>query len=248
MFMKTKTYRLFMLVPFLFLLTSCDVLHRIEDRAKQVNNYEAVALTLAKDNRKLRIEIGHLSFKIQALEAKNNYLQIKLDKKNQNRQVAAVAPPKDVKNDLVKFNIYKWNENKLLYIGDTEFSKQNFERSAQFYSTLFREFPKSGNISDQVLFKAGIAAYKSKVHYNWSLEYLSRLTLEYPTSKFFRGAKLWIALSHMQRGNQGKFFEVVEEFRKKYRNTPEWEILRGHYDEFRQKLKNKSNKKSKKKG
>ena len=36
----------------------------------------------------------------------------------------------------------------------------------------------------------------------------------------------------LRKGEKKKFFNVVEEFRKKYRNTKEWELISGHYYEI----------------
>ena len=38
-------------------------------------------------------------------------------------------------------------------------------------------------------------------------------------------------------GKTEDFYSTVEEFRKKYKNTPEWEILRAHYEDITQKFK-----------
>ncbi len=218
------------------LFVSCDLVHKFEIKAEKLNRYEATSLTLAKKNRELRSQLDELNFKIKALEAKNNYLTIKLAKKG-GRRVAAIAPLKGIKSDMVKFHIYKWSPAQLLAIGKKEFVNKNYDKSTQFYQTFFKQFPKSERITEDVLFEAGVAAYKSGKHFNWALQNLTKLTLEYPTSKYFRGAKLWIGLTHARRKDKKKFFVIVEEFRKKYRNTKEWEILRGHYDEFRQKFK-----------
>ena len=39
-------------------------------------------------------------------------------------------------------------------------------------------------------------------------------------------------LVDLRKGEKKKFFNVVEEFRKKYRNTKEWELISGHYYEI----------------
>ena len=67
---------------------------------------------------------------------------------------------------------------------------------------------------------------------------LKELIDKFPTSKYFRSAKLWRGLSFHKLGKDEEFFKVVDEFRLKYRNTSEWEILRDHYDEIRRKYKN----------
>ena len=60
----------------------------------------------------------------------------------------------------------------------------------------------------------------------------------HPTSDFFLGAKLWLAMTYLKQDKEDKFFAVAEEFRKKYRNTTEWnDILSKHYEKIVQKYK-----------
>ena len=59
--------------------------------------------------------------------------------------------------------------------------------------------------------------------------------VKYPTSSYYRSAKLWVALTHMKLGDKQKFFATVEEFRKKYRNTNEWKILSAYYEKIEEK-------------
>lgn len=40
------------------------------------------------------------------------------------------------------------------------------------------------------------------------------------------------SLASFQQGDFKDFTETVEEFRKKYRNTKEWEIIRKHYEKI----------------
>ena len=44
-------------------------------------------------------------------------------------------------------------------------------------------------------------------------------------------------MTHLKLGDEQAFFNTAEEFRKKYRNTPEWNILSGHYEKIVQKYK-----------
>jgi len=220
--------------------TSCDLLRQVENKARTVNNYERTALNLAKENRLLKVKVSELEFRLKEIESKRNYLKLKLEqKKNVKRTLASVStsPIINVKNDLVRDHIYKWNPAQMLAISETEFSKKNFEKSAQFYTAFLKKYPKSKGVNDQVLLQAGIAAFESGNHYDWSIYHLSKLIGSNPTSPYFRGAKLYRALAHLKLNHRDEFFKTVEEFRLKYRNTPEWRILSGHYEEFAKRYK-----------
>src|SRR3989338_7016574 len=84
-------------------LTACDLYHHIEKTAQRVNNFEAVALNLAKENHELHAEINQLKFQVQTLETQNSFLQIKLSKQDGDRQVASFSSPVVSDNDLLKF-------------------------------------------------------------------------------------------------------------------------------------------------
>ncbi len=221
-------------VAFLF---SGGYFERLQDRANLVNNYHRSALMLAKDNRDLQHQIGMLKFEIQTLEAKNSFLTIKLDKKKATRTIASVKPKMDMHHVLVKDDVYKWNSKQLAMIGNSEFGNKNYEKSAQFFNKLLEKHPRDEVVNDRILFQAGIAAYESQKHYDWASKHLSRLIFDYPTSQYYRGAKLWFALANLRMGKTKAFYQTVEEFRLKYRNTDEWKILSGHYEELRQKYK-----------
>lgn len=237
--MTMKTLTLFILI-FAFSLgifIAGGHLENLQDKAVTVNNYERAALALAKENRNLRYQIGELKYEIQTLETKNNFLTIKLNKDKPQRTIASAKPATDAGHPLVKFDVFKWKPKQLAMIGTSEFKNKNYEKSAQFYDVLVQTYPKSEVVDDRVLFQAGVAAYESKQHYSWAKKHLETLINNYPTSKHYRGAKLWLALANLRTGNHEKFYEVVEEFRLKYRNTDEWKILSGHYEELRQKYK-----------
>jgi TolA-binding protein len=239
--------KLLSLTLLMALLSGCQVADEVYSRVKIMNHYERVSLRLAKENRLLGDEINRLQYKIQTLEARNNFLKIKLDKKlkkSRGRQIASVkAKTVTPKHDLVNYDIYKWGPNQLVSIAETEFNSKNFEKSAQYFRTFISRFAptamqKDPNFDD-ILFQAGLASYESGKHYDWAVEHLNDLIKKYPTSKHYRGAKLWLALAELKRGNKKKFYNTVEEFRLKYRNTPEWKILSGYYEEFTSRYKGK---------
>ena len=228
-------------------LSSCDTFDHLEAKAEKINRYENVSLHLAKENRDLKLEISRLRSEIQGLKSEKNYLQIKIDKyekktlastigSDSGRSLASVAPVKP-SNDLVKYDVYKWTPSQVLAMVEKEFEQKNFEKSAQFFMSFREHFPKHERITDQFLFQAGVASFESGNHPEWTLHHLENLVKAYPTSKYYRGAKLWMALTYLQLGQEEKFFTTVEEFRKKYRNTEEWKVLSPHYEKIVQKFK-----------
>jgi len=138
----------------------------------------------------------------------------------------------------VKYSVYKWTPDKLLAIGVKEFHFKHYNKAAQFYNEYITRFPKHSKISDDVLFQAGVSAYESKKHYKWAASHFKLLVEKYPRSRYFRGAKLWLALSNLNLGEHKKFMNTVDEFRKKYRNTEEWKILSRYYEQIAVKYKN----------
>ncbi len=198
--------------------------------------FEKKALALAKENRVLMTKISGLEFKIAELESKTKYFTAQTKKaQNPERKIASI--PKPSTNDLVNYDIYKWTPEKLLAIGEKEFHFKNYEKSAQFYNELINRFPEHNIVSDRVLFGAGVAAFETGKRYDWSEKYLERLVKNYPKSEFYRGAKLWLALSQYNQGEHKKFLVTVEEFRLKYRNTDEWKILSRYYEDISYKIK-----------
>ena len=199
-------------------------------RAKKINNYERVSLSLIKKNKELRKEISDYKFEIKKLSNANSVLALKLEDKILRRP--ASVDPVDPKNDLVELKTYRWGFNQLLASARDYFSKRDFVRSAQFYQTLLTAFPQHSGINDEVIYSAGIASFESRKYDSWAVDSFQKIVKEYPTSVHFRGAKLWIGLLDLRQGKKSKFFNVVEEFRKKYRNTEEWELISGHYYEI----------------
>jgi tetratricopeptide (TPR) repeat protein len=197
--------------------------------------YEKKALTLAKENRLLLKKISDLEYQVSELEAKAKFLAFPSKEHTPERKIASI--PKTDTTDLVNFEVYKWTPDKLLAIGEKEFHFKNYEKSAQFYHELIQRFPKHQIVSDRVLFGAGVAAFETGKRYEWSEKYLSRLVSDYPKSDFYRGAKLWLALSQYNQGHHESFFKTVEEFRLKYRNTDEWKILSRYYEDISHKTK-----------
>jgi TolA-binding protein len=240
-----RTMKTLFLICGLASMVSCEKWDQLEAKAERINRYENVSLHLARENRDLKAEMTRLRSDIQTLKSEKNYLQIKLDKYEQktaaaspkaDRKIASVAPVKP-QNDLVKFDVYKWTPTQVLSMAEKEFENKNFEKSAQFFTSFRENFPSHEEIDDHFLFQAGVAAFESGDHPEWTLHHLETLVKAYPTSQYYRGAKLWMALTYLQLGDEQKFFTTVEEFRKKYRNTEEWKVLSPHYEKIVQKFK-----------
>jgi len=216
-------------------LTSCDVYKTSMKEAKLWVNYEKAALTLAKENRELKLTIEDLKYDLQKVKAEQEYsLTDASDSKA--RGIASVAAI-NVEKDLVQFKTYRWSPSELIAKGNSEFKNKNYEKSAQFFKTLAAYYPETKLLNDRVLFQAGLAAVESGKHSDWAIEHFSNLIEKYPTSDYFRGAKLWTALTHLKEGKKDQFFSVAEEFRKKYRNTKEWKVLSPHYEKIIQNYK-----------
>lgn len=196
--------------------------------AKTVHNYEYKALELAKSVRLLKRQNEELKSQITKLKSEKEHLEMSL---NDKRRTIASIPQKSA-NDLVNFEVFKWSAEKLLGIGEQKLHFKKYEASAQYYQALIKEYPKAKIINDKVLFEAGIAAYESKDHYDWAAGHFGKIVKSYPKSKLYRGAKLWLALSHYRQGNTDKFMDTYEEFRAKYRNTREWKVLSRYYEDI----------------
>lgn len=238
-----KTFLIpFLALPFFF---SCGLekeVAKIEKKAILINKYEGVALKLAKENRELRVTVKRLEFEIQKLKQesafkKNDKSTLAEGHNSHGRAIASVPSGQSVlvNNDMVEFKTYKWSAEDMLKIADKEFKEKKFEKAAQFYNSILIYYPHYENQTDEFYFKAGVSAYESGVHHDWTIEHFSKLMNKYPTSQYFRSAKLWVGLTYMKQGEKKKFFETVEEFRKKYRNTNEWKILSSYYEKIEEK-------------
>ncbi|HLE09984.1 MAG: hypothetical protein A2504_00960 [Bdellovibrionales bacterium RIFOXYD12_FULL_39_22] len=220
-------------------LSGCNYVdwEHIKERAANINRYEKVALQLSKENRALKIDITKLQTEIARLQDENKFLSTQLGEKRGGSRGIASIQQVETKNDLVRFNTYRWTPTQMLAVANAEFKKGNYEKAAQFFRTFILNFENHELLNDQVLFKAGMAAFETGKHNDWTLDNFNRLIRGHPTSKFYRGAKLWSALAMLKQGDKKAFFNTVEEFRKKYRNTDEWKILSAHYEKILQNYK-----------
>jgi outer membrane protein assembly factor BamD (BamD/ComL family) len=236
-----RVFKVFLVIT---LMTSCDVVRKANERAKEVNQYEVAALNLSKKNRALKVKVSKIQYEVQELKSKNKFLDIEISKLkkeilNKEKQLrSGQFYNRAEKKDYVKFEIFKWAPSQLLKVAEQEFQKKSFEKSAQFFDAFIKNYPDNERMDDQLLFYAGVSSYESGLDHERTKRHLNTIIRKYPTSQYFRGAKLWKGLTQLKQGMTKKFFNVVEEFRKKYRNTPEWKILSSHYEKIRKKYKN----------
>jgi TolA-binding protein len=206
-------------------------------KIRSSQNAERRAEELNQENQVLRAKISTLQYEISQLESKNQYYMAQVQGKKVEKQTRAIASIAQVKSgDLVNYDVYRWAPEKLLAIGEKELHFKNYQKSAQFYQELLKRHPDHEIVSDRVLFGAGVAAFEGN-YYKWSEDHFKRLVENYPRSEFYRGAKLWMALSQYHQGENQKFLKTVEEFRLKYRNTEEWKILSRYYEDISYKIK-----------
>lgn len=197
---------------------------------KLSHQFETKSLDLAKKNRLLQAEVSQLKFEQGQLENKLKTAGIKPDIKKVIRKIASVDIPDS--EDLVQYEIYQWTPGKLLAVARKELHFRHYEKSAQFYHELLSRFPKHEMIDDQIWFEGGIASYESKKHYPWASKFFGKVISEYPNSHFYRGAKLWLGLTYHNLGKKQQFLRTLNEFKTKYRNTKEWNILKKHYEDL----------------
>ena len=194
---------------------------------KKVNKHEMEVLQLSKENRTLKTKVSKLHYRISELQTQKKFWESKFKEKTASRFPTQAV---DKKNDMVKFEIYKWKDKQLLKIARKELRRKNNVKAAQYFHTLVQNYPKSTLIDDVVLFQSGVASFQSKTYYSWADHSLTKLINEFPRSQYYRAAKLWRALAHFEQGDKEKFYVTVEEFRLKYRNSPEWKVLGKHYE------------------
>lgn len=199
-------------------------------KLQEQRDWEKKSQVLEGENERLELEVSELKFQVSQLEAKSRFYSAQVKNPQASRAIASI--PQTNTEDLVNFEIYKWTPEKLLAIGEKELHFKNYEKSAQFYAELLKRFPKHEIVGDRVLFGAGVAAFETGKHFDWSEKYLQELVSNYPKSEFYRGAKLWLALAQYHQGEHEKFLVTVEEFRLKYRNTDEWRILSRYYEDI----------------
>lgn len=227
--MKELTLFCVLSVAFTYTASEMGLWDEVQDRAASVHKYEYKALELSKKLRTAQKNNLALKSEIAKLKSEKEHLQLSSKGKTGKRSIASVV---EKKNDLVNFELYRWGAEKLLGVGQQALHFKKYDKAAQFYNALMTNYPNHKVINDKVYFEAGIASYESKKHYDWAAKNFRKVVKSYPKSKLYRGAKLWLALSHFHSGEKKKFIATVDEFRKKYRNTHEWKVLSRYYEDI----------------
>lgn len=236
-----KTYYCVVLVVksmTLMALSGCHFIDKVEQRAKVINQSERVALALAKENRELEIKINNLKYQIRQLHSKNTFLesQLKRSGNDSGRSLASIGHkiPRATPNyKFVEWDIYQWSPEELLSTARQAFDSKDFKKSAEYFHALLTHYPDHHLVTAQVYYQAGVASFESGNYLEWAIDHMRHVEKHFSSSPFYRGAKLWKSLSLLQMGQKDQFFETVELFRKQYRNTPEWRIIRAHYEDLR---------------
>ena len=200
--------------------------------ANQVNRYESMSFRLLQENRQLRVKMRQLSSKVSELKTQNKFFASQYDgyqSKHIQRLPSSVKSPVDSKNDMVKFKTYRWKDKKLLQVARKEWNRKNYVKSAQYYYTLVQNYPRSSLVNDRVFYETAMASLEAEIYDEWAEYSLEKLIQKYPRSPHYREAKLWMALVSFKQGDKEKFYETLDEFQLKYRNTPEWRVVKGYY-------------------
>ena len=234
------------------ILSSCQpeqlyhqYLKKVEAKSLRINRFEVVALKLLQENRLLKGKIAQLEFNLKKREFESRYLKKQLTRKKRDEQVKTLKKGRGIASlgtklsrgkslesskDLVAYEIYQWTPIQMISMAKREFKQKNYLKSAQYFDTFYHQFPQHKKIDDQFLFKAGLASYELEGRSHKALEYFKTLIQKYPSSPYLRGAKLWMGLIHLKMNKVELFLKTVKEFRRKYRNTEEGEILGQYYE------------------
>ena len=194
---------------------------RLRYHVKQEQRYKEVSLKLARDNRELRIQNNKMVFEIQALKGELQTLAqerpkyVKVRKKQIGRALASMD----------------WSAEQEFMRAQNEYKRKNYAQAFAYFQAFAKKFPEHKRIDDRFLFRTGLAAFESR-QYDQAAWYFQQLVTLHPQSKLHRSAKLWAGLSHLKMGDKKKFIQVVKEFKNKYQNTPEWKVLKAHYEKI----------------
>ena len=204
---------------------------RLRYRLKEQKNYKNTALTLARENRNLRIRNNKMLFEINQLKGELALLKnpsqsgkkwSDLMKKNQKiASINAIRSPAMKKQN--------WKAEQAFFLAEKEFKKRNYTKAFEHFQSFAQNFPQHKRINDRFLFRTGLAGFETQL-YHQAAWYFEQLVEIHPNSKLYRSSKLWAGLCHLKMGNKDKFIQTAQEFKNKYQNTPEWKVLKVHYE------------------
>jgi outer membrane protein assembly factor BamD (BamD/ComL family) len=198
----------------ILVLTGCSFSEGLQKSVQKQNSIEAAALSLAKENRQLRIRTIQLETELRKYQK---------EPKLSARSIAAERLQKIEDN---------WKPDELLFVAEIEFEREDFEKAAHFYNGILKQFPSFEMIDDAFLFKAARSTYEGQKNPKKALEIFEKILNNYPQSKYLLQSKLWINIIQYQMGNKEKAKEGILEFQEKYQNTPEWKILEKNYEKI----------------
>jgi tetratricopeptide (TPR) repeat protein len=198
----------------ILVLSGCSFSEGLKESVQKQNMVEGAALTLAKENRLLRIRTIQLEAEVRKLQTEPQLVR---------RSLATERLQKITDN---------WKPDELLFVAEIEFEREDYEKAAHFYNGILKQFPNFEMIDDAFLFKAARSTYEDGKDLKRALEIFEEIIKKYPKSIYFLQSKLWLSLIQYQIGNKEKFKEGLVEFQEKYQNTPEWKILEKNYEKI----------------
>lgn len=184
---------------------------------------------LLQENKLLKVNNSRLRNDLLKVQAQAEHSLLK----RQGRAIASTLNPDDV----VQFEVYQWSEEKLWDLAEQSFFFKHYKKAVQYYNALAKHYPSSGLLNDEFHFHSGLASLETGTDYYSAIENFETIEKKFPDSKYFRGAKLWLALAYYKAGKEGRFLASVNEFREKYRNTKEWRVLSKYYEDIAYKYK-----------
>ena len=197
---------------------------------RKQKEYKDAAIALAQRNRELRIKNNKMMFEIQELQAKLAFAQKQTmsNKKWREQSNIQARRPAGLFSKPASAQ-QNWRENQDFLLAENEFKRKNYSKAFEYFQSYAKKYPKNNRIDDWFLFRTGLAGFESR-QYNQAAWYFQQLVDIHPKSKLYRSSKLWVGLSHLKMGNKEKFVQTVKEFKNKYQNTPEWKVLKEHYE------------------
>lgn len=188
-------------------------------------------IKLEKENAKLIAELNNLRFTLDRAQEQG---LIKDERYTLSRTMASGQKQFEILNDHVKDyvqqDIYQWSEIKLHSLFQREYTLKNFMAASQYGLTFLNNHLNSNLVNDYFLFLVGISCVQSGYYLHQSVQVFAILLEKFPNSAYIVKTKLWRGLAYYQLKDQRSFNDMIEEFKEKYRNTKEWDILKNIYE------------------
>lgn len=204
-------------------------MEQFNNKLQRIQKYQDQALLLIKENRNLAIKMSNLEYDIQKLKSQNYFQEMQITKYKDILKKQLPGHSEDNDN----LDIYNWRPEQLVAMAETHFNKGQYADAAKFLNYFISKYKNHPLINDELIFMAGISCYKSETCLNSALNYFHIIIQKSAHSPYFRGAKLWSGIIYHKQGKKDLFLKVIEEFRKKYKNTSEWKILSAYYENIK---------------